>query len=197
MRKVFNNRELAHVWAGQKQDEGRGSHMFFNGASIFSYGRHYEIARVITGKGSAGAPVVLFNGERSSVTTEGKHKHHVRRALNHAEVFRVPELRADSAPDHSANICAWLADVEKSRAAALRAVKYANVNVADAARAANTAARYVEIFKKELPAKLRAEVRRVASLVKSGKLFTAAELAKMAAAENRRAESDKRRQFSF
>lgn len=178
MKTVFTNRELAHVWAGQKQQEGRGSHMLFDGPSIYSYGRHFEIARWVKG-------AVLFTSRDYSATTS-KHKYCVRRAINHAEIFTVPSM-----DDHSANVCAYLADVETARGAALRAAKYGLMEKERAESAAANAARYVELFKKEIPAKLRDEVRRVAKLVKEGKLFSAAELSKIAASGARRVAADK------
>lgn len=181
MKTKFNNRELAHVWAGQKQQQGSGSNMILDGASIYSYGRHFEIARWVNG-------VVLFNSARYSNST-AKHQNHVLRAINHATIFHVPSMT-----DHSANVCAYLAAVEAARGAALRAVRHADMHSNSARRAADAGAHYVEVFKKDIPVKLRAEMRRVCKLVNAGKLFTAAELAKLAAVESRRADADKKRE---
>ena len=48
MKNVFNNRQLAHVWANQSQDTGRNANgsMFFESDTIYSYGRHYAMARI-------------------------------------------------------------------------------------------------------------------------------------------------------
>lgn len=183
MKTVFTNRELAHVWAGQKQETGRGSNMFFEGPSIYSYGRHFEIARWY-GKGPGA--VVLYNSASYSNST-AKHKNYVLRAVNHVRVFHVPSMT-----DHGANVCAYLADVEKARAAALRAVKYGPMHKEEAERAARAAAQYVDAFKKEIPAKLRDEVKRTLKLVTAGKLFTAAELARIAGSDERRRASDQK-----
>lgn len=182
MKTVFNNRELAHVWAGQKQESGRGSNMFFQGPSIYSYGRHFEIARVMID-----APgVVLFTSASYSNST-AKHKNHVWRAVTHMTMFTVPSMT-----DHSENVLAYLAAVEKARAAALAAVKYGPMHKETAERNADTAARYVEVFKKYIPVKLRNEVKRTAALVKANKLFTAGELAKIAASDERRRVADEK-----
>lgn len=185
MKKVFNNRELAHVWAGQKQQEGRGSSMFFDGPSIFSYGRHFEIARIVRAGVKGGAPIVLFNSASYSKSTT-KHKSHVARACSHADVFTVASMT-----DHSANARDYLAEIETARGKALRAVKNAVFYRNESACRAEIMARYLETFKKEIPVKLRAEVCRVASLVKAGKLFTIAELSKIAASDARRVAADK------
>lgn len=180
MKTRFNNRDLAHVWSGQQQQAGRGSNMFFEGPSIYSYGRHFEIARWVNG-------VVLFNSGRYSSSTS-KHQAYTRRAVNHADVFTV-----ESMTDHAANVRAYLAAVETARAAALRAVKYGPMYADQALAAATNAMRYADVFKKDVPAKLRAEARRVAALVKAGKLFTAAELARIAASESRRQAAEQKR----
>ena len=77
MKTVFDNRQLAHVWAQQKQPEGRGSHMFFDGASIFSYGRHFEIARFVTRHKRR---AVLVTTRSYSISTS-RHVEYVRGAL--------------------------------------------------------------------------------------------------------------------
>ena len=94
MKTRFDNRQLAHVWAQQNQPEGSGSSFFFVGPSIYSYGRHFEIARFITRKG---ARAVLFTTRRYSVTTS-KHISHVHGALRGlaVPVFYVPDI------DHAA-----------------------------------------------------------------------------------------------
>jgi hypothetical protein len=184
MRRVMsNNQELAHVWAGQKQAEGRGHNLFFEGPSIYSYGRHFEIARFVKG-----GKVVLFTTRRYSIST-AKHILHVRRALrNHENVFDVPSME-----DHAGNVRAYLDDVARFKAAALKAVRYASMNADDAGRAARTAAAYCRTFTKDVPAALRKEAYAAARAANSGKLFTFEERAKLDAAELRRAKYEEER----
>lgn len=78
MKTVFENSMLAHVWAQQSQPEGRGSNFFFDGPTIYSYGRHFPIASFI--KNDKGLPAVLFTDQDYSVTTS-RHKHYTRQAL--------------------------------------------------------------------------------------------------------------------
>lgn len=63
----MNNREVAHAWAGQQKESARGSHFFFNGPSIYSYGAHFEIARIIDGKEIDGFRVDAWDGETLTV----------------------------------------------------------------------------------------------------------------------------------
>lgn len=98
MKTVFTSQQCIHVWAQQTQREGRNSprSIFFDGPSIYSYGRHFEMARFVEG-------VVLVNCARYSVTTS-KHQSWVRQAITQYQSFEVPSMF-----DHSANV-AYLID---------------------------------------------------------------------------------------
>ena len=93
MRKGFSNHhEVCHIWAQQKQSEGKASRIFFEDKSIYSYGRHFEMARFI------GANTVFITTRKYSVTT-AKHLSLVRRAVSHKTVFEVPSFT-----DHAENV---------------------------------------------------------------------------------------------
>ncbi len=54
--------EVAHIWASQSQSEGRAASMFFRDNRIYSYGEHFEIARIVDDKkGAEVAGTVLDN----------------------------------------------------------------------------------------------------------------------------------------
>lgn len=80
-RTVFNNSMVAHVWAQQTQPEGRSGngHFYFKGATIYSYGGHFPIARFTTD--ALGRRCVLFTNGRYGITT-AQHMNYTRRALN-------------------------------------------------------------------------------------------------------------------
>ena len=40
--------EVAHAWANQTHEAMRGCNVFFEGDTIFSYGHHFPIARIVT-----------------------------------------------------------------------------------------------------------------------------------------------------
>ncbi len=89
LKRVFRNAsEVAHVWAQRSQDEGRSSNCFFEGDTIYSYGRHFPIARFIERNNEV---AVLFTTRTYSVTT-AKHLGFVRDALRGLDypVFDVP-----------------------------------------------------------------------------------------------------------
>lgn len=92
MRKVFSSHsEVCHVWAQQKQSEGKASRIFFDGPSIYSYGRHFEMARFVD------ANTVFITTRGYSVSTSG-HLSLVRGAVSHKRVFEVPSF--DYHPDN-------------------------------------------------------------------------------------------------
>lgn len=94
MRKVLKDRhEVAHYWANRIQSEGRAGNMFFEDGRIYSYGRHFLIARLLpTG-------VVVFTLRDYSPST-GQHKSIVRGASSH----RTYVYAADPADSCRANM---------------------------------------------------------------------------------------------
>lgn len=81
MKTVYNNRELAHIWASNNVPEGRnpGNTFFFNADGIFSYGRHFCIA-----KRHDNNTVVMTLGRYSNTTA--KQMSYVRNAVNHLKL---------------------------------------------------------------------------------------------------------------
>lgn len=78
---------VAHNWANQTNSHGKGSNFFYEGKSIYSYGHHFEVGRIVeTEKGNT---IVLLNSNSYSVSTS-KHQGYVRQACNHIESFTIP-----------------------------------------------------------------------------------------------------------
>jgi hypothetical protein len=100
MRKTLrNNQEVAHVWASQSQSEGKCGNMFFEGPSIFSYGHHFEIARIVK------PGVVLFN-DRSYSNSTSKHQNYTYQAVSHMKGYTVPSMT-----DHNMNVDAYMTSI--------------------------------------------------------------------------------------
>lgn len=77
MKKVFSSHnEAAHIWASQSQYEGRAGNIFFEDEVIYSYGRHFPVARFAPELGN----IVLFTSRGYSSST-GKHKSLIRGAI--------------------------------------------------------------------------------------------------------------------
>lgn len=95
---VVDGSEVAHLWAHKSQDWAKSKgigNLFFEGDTIYSYGKHFPIARLVQDKN--GVNVVLFTNRDYSVTTS-KHKHQVRGAIPHGtKIFYVQN--PDETPD--------------------------------------------------------------------------------------------------
>jgi hypothetical protein len=76
MRKVVTNSEVPHLWAHKSQSDARNStgSLFFENETIYSYGKHFPIAKHVTN--ARGESAVLFTTCDYSITTSG-HKSNV------------------------------------------------------------------------------------------------------------------------
>lgn len=86
MKKVVSPETVAHLWANQSQSEATNSNrsLFFEGDTIYSYGRHFAIAKHVVN--SEGERTTLFTTRTYSVTT-AKHINTVRHAVNHKDLI--------------------------------------------------------------------------------------------------------------
>lgn len=74
----MNNSMVAHLWANEKQESANGSNFYFEGESIYSYGRHFEVGRIVRNK--RGEKAYLINDTYYSSATS-KHQYYVREAI--------------------------------------------------------------------------------------------------------------------
>jgi hypothetical protein len=144
--------------------------MFFDGPSIYSYGRHFEIARIVdTPKHGA---VVLFNTDTYSVST-AKHQRYTRHAVSHYQLFEVPTME-----DHARNVADYLKRFESKREEAIKSRTRGEYLMTAAARLVSEAALYCEVFKREnITAELRSSVRKLEKKRLAAGLFTPEEVA--------------------
>lgn len=78
---------VAHLWANEKKESARGSNLFFEGRSIYSYGYHFEVGRIVRNK--CGEKAYLLNDKYYSSST-CKHQRCVRSAIpTGSKVFSV------------------------------------------------------------------------------------------------------------
>jgi hypothetical protein len=90
----MNNSQVAHLWASQNKDYGKGSNFFFEGTTIYSYGRHFPIARFVENK--SGEKAVLFTNKRWGNAT-AKHIGYTRRAIaSDIPVFNVEDVKGEN-----------------------------------------------------------------------------------------------------
>lgn len=115
MRTVFDSRMVCHIWANQSQSQARnsGNSVFFDGDTIYSYGRHFGMARIVSRKGHR---AVLHTTSRYSITTS-KHQSFVRWASRHLPSFTVPSIDGD----HRENLAYFDASIREAALSATRA----------------------------------------------------------------------------
>jgi len=107
MKQVFNTSELPHVWASQKQNEGRAGSFYFSGKTIYSYGSHFPIA-TIDGEN------VLFTMRTYSNTT-AKHISKARQAASHFNFiwcYDVPTNLKYANTEHENNLNRWKREIK-------------------------------------------------------------------------------------
>lgn len=116
MKHVFNSHELPHIWAQQSQNEGRANSFYFEGATIYSYGKHFPIATI---EGND----VLFT-LRSYSNTTAKHISRTRGAISHKNIIWCKDVPVkywnDKKPlnkqsftlEHENNMNYWKANIK-------------------------------------------------------------------------------------
>jgi hypothetical protein len=100
---VFPTSEVFHLWANQTQHEARNSqgNVFFEGTSIYSYGRHFKLAELLPGLG-----ICIFNSNSYSNTT-AKQQYKTRAAVDkytYNTWFFIPDCDVHKANDYFLNV---------------------------------------------------------------------------------------------
>ncbi len=95
---TWKSEELYHVWAHQRAPEGKSSgvKVYFDGPTIYSYGPHFPMARLLLDK-NGNPEAVLVTTQRYSVTTSA-HQSDVRSAVRHLKAFHVENVKSDVKP---------------------------------------------------------------------------------------------------
>ena len=108
MKKVFSSHnEVAHIWASRSQYEGSASRIFFEDGVIYSYGRHFPVAKF-----GADGVTVLFT-DRGYSSSTNKHKSIIRSAIpcDYRVIYCDDPTRS-----HDHNLSIWARKVERLRA---------------------------------------------------------------------------------
>jgi hypothetical protein len=86
MKKVFSSHsEVCHIWANRTQNEGKANNIFFEDNIIYSYGKHFELAKFIEYNNK----VYLFVNTASYSNSTSKHQNHVRSAINENLIDKI------------------------------------------------------------------------------------------------------------
>lgn len=141
----MNNSSLGHAFAHHKET-GKGSNMFIEGKTIYSYGGHFPIASWYDDN------TVLFTSNDYSMSTS-KHKYHVYRALigNNYTIFTVPQVYQHKyggiLKDHSNNLLYLAQQVSKTKNKIKRAKIYKDHYINQTEKNYNTLLEYIKHFK--------------------------------------------------
>lgn len=124
MRTKFSNSELSHIWANQTQSHGRGSNMFFEHGTIYSYGYHFKLAQFITNKQNERA---VFINLKSYSNTTSKHQSLVWRSIpQNVPFFKVVSFFNDidaASTAHKENLTHYINEAERLQGLTIRANK--------------------------------------------------------------------------
>jgi hypothetical protein len=122
MRTKFNNSELTHIWANQTQTHGKGSNMFFENETIYSYGYHFKIAQYVTNKDGIKC---IFLNQRSYSNSTNKQQSLVFRSIpENVTFYRVvsfDDIQGTRA--HKDNLTHYINEAEKLQNLTIRANK--------------------------------------------------------------------------
>ena len=150
MKNVFTNSDLAHAYANQTQSTGRNSNgsFYFDNKTIYSYGSHFPIAKIVTNE--QGVKAMLFTFRTYSNTT-GKQVSIVRsatRQYNKIYCFN-PNY------SHEANFIEWI-NLAEMEAFKLRKAKKPEIYLNELGRLSDQVNAYVNYFGIEIPITLHA-----------------------------------------
>lgn len=124
MKTRFNNSELTHIWANQIQTHGKGSNMFFEYETIYSYGYHFKIAQYV--KNKDGVKCIFLN-QRSYSNSTSKHQSLVWRAIpQNVPFFKVVSFFNDidsASTAHKENLRHYINEAERLQGLTIRANK--------------------------------------------------------------------------
>ena len=148
MKSVFSNTQQAvHVWASRSQcGRNASGNVFFDRASIWSYGNHFRMAQFVTN--ASGSVACLINPETYSNTTS-RHQCYVRRAIpSYIPTFSAP----GAVLDHAATLKWYDAAMVDAMQKASRARTNAEWHLNHARDMVRTFNNYAEFF--SLPERL-------------------------------------------
>lgn len=147
MKTKFNNSELTHIWANQTQTHGKGSNMFFEYDTIYSYGYHFKLAKHITNKD--GLKCVFFNDKHYSNSTSKQQALVYRSIPANIQFFKVQSFFNDietSTTAHLENLKSYLEYAKGSQQKTIYATKLKNWYKSQTKIAIDVFDKYVKFF---------------------------------------------------
>lgn len=179
MKKVVSADMVAHLWANQQQSEARTAqgNFYFDGNTIYSYGRHFAIAKHVVN--DKGMNAVLYT-DRTYSNTTSKQQWIVKHAIQGQNIIVVPD--ADNMV--SQNFATWktrITNLASNLLTARKPEKYLNPINAEYANVC----KYASFIGIEIPADLRELYESVLTPDYKVYLKSKADIAKKEAAERK------------
>jgi hypothetical protein len=117
----MDNSTLAHNFTNRIKPAGKGSNMFYNNDTIYSYGYHFPIAKFVNN--TVGEQIILLN-IRSYSNTTSQHQHKVRSAIpNNIKIVRCIDLENNFTANYN-NLIYRLNNAQNFIHKAKKAIKY-------------------------------------------------------------------------
>lgn len=135
---LANHQEVAHYWANKVQEEGAWASMFFERGTIFSYGRHFPIAKHYD------SGLILFTTRSYSVTTSG-HMSQVRSSIPYGA--NIIYCHNPENPKDEENLTSAISDIEYNLKKAIKARQRKQEYLRDAEYTYNQLLELIKIFK--------------------------------------------------
>lgn len=150
MKTVFNNSDLAHAYANQTQNSGRNSNgsFYFSGKTIYSYGGHFPIAKIVTNDN--GLECMLFTYRTYSNTTAKQ----IGIVRNATRQYKKIYCHTPST-NHSSNFASWL-QLAEHEATKLQKAKKPELYLNELSRLNSEVNEYAQFFSLEIPVTLTA-----------------------------------------
>jgi hypothetical protein len=144
---MASHNHVAHAWANQngRGNRAKGFNMWYDGDTIYSYGTHFPIARIVPCDNGIAPRCILFTTENRSIST-AKHKTITWRACQGDRVFTVPNVEARCEADHLANHANYVVRARASFDKAKQARVYGDFHLREAAAAIGSANLYATWF---------------------------------------------------
>jgi len=143
MKRAVDVATVAHRWANGNGTDAKASNLFFEGENIYSYGRHFLIAKHVYN--DAGEHAVLFTRRTYSSSTTA-HLNIVKNASRHLDLLYVPdpELPKEELFDK------WYSQI-KGIAGSLENARKPEKYILDIQGVFGEAKRYADFFGYEIP----------------------------------------------
>lgn len=145
MKTVFSNSDLAHVYANQSQQSGRNSNgsFYFNGKTIYSYGSHFPIAKIVTNEEGNEAMLFTFRTYSNTTSKQVSIVRSATRQYNKIYCYNPNE-------SHEANFKAWL-NLAENEAFKLSKAKKPEIYINELGYISSQVNAYANYFNIEIP----------------------------------------------